>query len=474
MIFSRDALFRRLVDWRIAALVIGLVAITAWLGLMLGQGNPQWQTVPTLGVGLVIAALVVRQPHIGLALVLGSMPLSESLPDVPIASSLTALLGGLTLAGYIAQRVFGPRTERDVNWPGSSPVVVLAVVFLFWVGITDPDAAFANASRSWMFTLFQLLSLLWLAGQLLREPHQHNLVMWAFGLAAVVSAVVVLQQATTSEKALLDLRAGGLTGGANTVARYFVVALVFFSYLLGAYRRTAVRLVIAACMTLLAISTVYTVSRTGLVLLAVAGGLKLILGESGVQRIAKAVAIMLLAFTVIGVVDTNGELFRIIGDTPQAIGAGTGTVGLRYELWQAGLRMWIDYPIAGVGIGEFQTHLLDYTTGRFAWRGVAVGAHNSYIAVLAETGAVGLVLFLGMIASALWSLWRAARRKDDFSGLAATWLIVLVVMLVGGLSKHDQYEKLLWLAVGTSMCFSARRLPIVVIEQPTLEAIEQP
>jgi peptidoglycan/LPS O-acetylase OafA/YrhL len=68
-----------------------------------------------------------------------------------------------------------------------------------------------------------------------------------------------------------------------------------------------------------------------------------------------------------------------------------------------------------------------------------------------------------MIAVALWTLWKAMRRKNSLSGLATTWLIVLVVMVVGGLSKHDQYEKLLWLGMGTSLCF---RVPDDSVKHP--------
>jgi hypothetical protein len=65
---------------------------------------------------------------------------------------------------------------------------------------------------------------------------------------------------------------------------------------------------------------------------------------------------------------------------------------------------------------------------------------------------VGLVIFVGLFITALRSLWSASRTPDPvISNLAWTWLIALVVLLLGGITKTDLANKMLWLTIGIGM-----------------------
>jgi O-antigen ligase len=75
-----------------------------------------------------------------------------------------------------------------------------------------------------------------------------------------------------------------------------------------------------------------------------------------------------------------------------------------------------------------------------------------YIAVLSETGLVGLLLYISILGISLLNYWRASRQTNTVNAhLAYTWLVVLVVLLLGGITKHDHYDKLLWLVLGLSV-----------------------
>ena len=76
---------------------------------------------------------------------------------------------------------------------------------------------------------------------------------------------------------------------------------------------------------------------------------------------------------------------------------------------------------------------------------------------MAETGLIGLSLFAGLVLSAIAALWRSMNEMDvEMAALARTWLIVLILILLGGIVKHDQYDKLLWIVVGMSVALSSR------------------
>jgi len=197
-----------------------------------------------------------------------------------------------------------------------------------------------------------------------------------------------------------------------------------------------------------------TVSRTGLLLLV--GGLSLyIIRNFHSKRIAQSIFVLLLVLTVVWIFADN--IVIISKSILPAVLTGIDTVGLRYRLWQAGIRMWFDHPIAGVGIGQFGENLT-----RYGWDLLSIhylrrrlGAHNMYIAVLSETGIIGLVLFLLMFVSASRAILKTIRSKNNnVSELALNWLIVIILVLLAGLTKHDHYDKLNWIVIGIVVSIS--------------------
>jgi hypothetical protein len=72
----------------------------------------------------------------------------------------------------------------------------------------------------------------------------------------------------------------------------------------------------------------------------------------------------------------------------------------RFDLWRAALLMFVDYPVLGVGPDSFRWQYGAYA-GVSAWN-TGIHANNLYIEWLADTGLVGLLLFL-------WFSWRLAK-----------------------------------------------------------------
>ena len=73
----------------------------------------------------------------------------------------------------------------------------------------------------------------------------------------------------------------------------------------------------------------------------------------------------------------------------------------RLQLWLIGFKMWHEHPILGVGTGNYIYLHDDYRT-RYPYldRGFGpLNPHNSFVKVLAENGAIGLGLFLALVAN---------------------------------------------------------------------------
>jgi hypothetical protein len=121
--------------------------------------------------------------------------------------------------------------------------------------------------------------------------------------------------------------------------------------------------------------------------------------------------------------------------------------------WQAGLAMVRDYPITGVGFGEFKAHMLQYAPDFYDAQ--AYMAHNAYISVAAEMGIPGLFLFLGVLAATYVSL-EGVRRKSSAPLLVTQTAAALQAGLVGNSVTiffiSAEYHEHLWFAVFLSMC----------------------
>ena len=124
-----------------------------------------------------------------------------------------------------------------------------------------------------------------------------------------------------------------------------------------------------------------------------------------------------------------------------------------------------DHPALGVGAGNFSIVEPFYIVRSINMPRVDLISegelvHNSYLQVLAELGIVGLVAFLGVIASTLVVGVRAVRdleRNGDGEGerLARAVVIGTSAMLVAYFFATNHYEKQLWLLLGATVALSS-------------------
>ncbi len=129
----------------------------------------------------------------------------------------------------------------------------------------------------------------------------------------------------------------------------------------------------------------------------------------------------------------------------------------RVYLVKAGLQMFANHPLTGVGLGGFQ-HAMLTTYRSFLPAGYTDSvSHTSLVTVLAEQGIIGfglIVLFLVVLA---WEAL-AARRRDDpwsfWSILPAT--LIIPIFLYSQFEARFIQEPYLWVALG--MFYSARML----------------
>ena len=121
-----------------------------------------------------------------------------------------------------------------------------------------------------------------------------------------------------------------------------------------------------------------------------------------------------------------GEVTQI-GDTSQLSQINDeGSAEQRFEIWKTSFRIIEDHPITGVGIGAYPEANAAYSP-RLGRR----DTHSTYFNVMAETGGVGFLLFLGMVGAAVIRAERVRRRISAQHPLAARQIRLLELGLLG-------------------------------------------
>jgi putative inorganic carbon (hco3(-)) transporter len=118
--------------------------------------------------------------------------------------------------------------------------------------------------------------------------------------------------------------------------------------------------------------------------------------------------------------------------------------------WMAGVRMAVENPLTGVGVGNFKSVVLSYQPP--GANEVKTLAHNTYVEVGAEMGFPGLIVFLAIILFTLLTVNDVRRRTKRAGPLllhqAALGIETSVIgCLVGMIFLTAHWEKLLWLLV---------------------------
>lgn len=270
---------------------------------------------------------------------------------------------------------------------------------------------------------FLLLSLSICIGLVLLGKQKKKLV--TYGVLIILGAILLL---TYSRSAYLG----------------FGAALVVFAIVLGRkklFARTSLKIAsiviaigIAACA-LYPPFVAYSVYRTPSVILPTEQKEKLLLGFDP-RNIVNA---------YIKKIQSNRRLTDEERDALLARDVSSDSLGYRILFWRAGLEMFKDHPIIGVGIGQFRYEFKNYANVTHLRQ---PDTHNIFIEQLAETGIIGFSLFMVVLFLAYKNFIRAARSPSRWVGVvgsigfASLTALLVQSTLLGGLGAIPIY--VLW------------------------------
>ncbi|MHB1133602.1 MAG: O-antigen ligase family protein [Chloroflexota bacterium] len=437
-------------------LALGALALAAGLPLAL---LPLSWAAALLG-GVAVTLLVLIRPEAGLYLLAFSVPY-ESLRELALGGvtlgSTQALVGLTALAWALRLATVRERPAAPLNL--ARPLLpMVAAVLLSSLRAVESGAALKELLR-WL----ELLLVYVAAADLLRADRRKGLMLGLLLLAGVSQALLglvqfVLRWGPEGFRTGAFLRAYGTFGQPNPFAGYLGtllplgLALLLCGWLAGAPRRGLGFALTLGASALLGAALLASQSRGGLLglMLAVA-----VIGSLASRR-------AFLATLVLGVV---GAFVLLLGtfDLLPAVVAGrltqiTSYFGLfdvrtvvltpanwavveRMAVWQAAWGMFEAHPFLGVGAGNYVAAYPGFMMP--GWPDPMGHAHNLYLTILAENGAIGLAAFLALWLGLLGAVWRALRAAGS---LPVWWRRALPLGVLGVLaqvSMHNFFDNLM-------------------------------
>jgi O-antigen ligase len=386
----------------VAGIAIGLLSVAA---TMLGSTGLELVASVTA-----IAASVIS-PVVGLIALAFVAPIARPLV-IPVPGLYVVMMGAMIFGLILRLPIDRPRLRRP------AAEVLLLAGFVLYVGAAvvagrlDGGAGpTATAIASAFARLIEALLALGVGYVVLRGRSPFP-VLAGLLLSAILGSCIALSQVVGAEAMFGNLvppaeLAARITGAFDD-PNYFGSYLAAMSALAIGCRLEArgrlVRATLLGSIALLSVTLLFTQSRGALVAF-MAGLVVIAFTRSRRAVLLTAAAIVLVAavaYPVFSECRFGEEVPRSVMDT-----AG------RAEAWQEALHIFTTSPLFGIGFGQFQEEA-----------SVGISAHNWYVQLLAETGAVGFALWaLFCLAAALALRHRPRPARTIGYSVLAVWMV---------------------------------------------------
>lgn len=377
-----------------------------------------------------------------LLLLVATFPWDDALGYPTREVSVGKLLGAGLVVTYLASRPHRRWVPiPKVFWVLLAFLGVLAVSLLRSGRVED---GVVQSMRYAMFAAFAFLVV-----QLVTDRAHLVRLAEVFVVSSTAAGVVGSFRFLTS----MTGRASGPIGEANDFAYVLATATPLALYLAWRQRERRALWLLASAVLLVTIAL--TLSRGAIVGLGLAALWAALHNRAIVKGLVAAIAGVALLGAVMLAVDSKWVGDRLNAKTAVADENWVS----RQALWRAAIDMFQEEPILGVGTGLYPHRAAEFVHDE-PWHIVEPVAHNAYLEVLAEDGAIGLILFVVFIGGSWLTLVRArraARRADDADG---AWLALVVqassiVAVVSAAFLSVQTAPPIWLTAAMAVPLAA-------------------
>jgi O-antigen ligase len=341
----------------------------------------------------------------------------------------------LGTASMIAALVLLPLERRALRFP---PLLVWAVAFLGWTllgwGGTDYPVVVWNE----IIELAKICGIIFVAVNVLTTPARMRFFMLAFlGFFAFYPVrgslfAYFIYGGTVEGRAAWNY----IYSNPNDLAALCLLPLSLSLGMLATERTRWVRHCAMAGAIILPFVILLTQSRGAFIALAIFAlvilkGLKK--GRAKFLLLASGAAIVIAVAAPSSVWKRLGTITQVTNAQSAATVQDEGSARQRLEIWRVARTIFAENAIFGVGFGAYPEAHYVYAQ-RPEFDRMARGArdpHSTYFSLLAETGAVGFVLFFTMVGVTVADTERTRRRARLSHAAHATQLFYMEVGILG-------------------------------------------
>lgn len=363
------------------------------------------------------------------------------------------IVGEMFLTGFNAQRVVGAllvlsflathavRLGKNLNLLlPVPPELTLYAAWVLWAGVTGPLVAIDMDNFLLKYKVcLQILLLIGVVYGICRLGRGvPNGVYLAFIVAIIVQALMtvggsdhVSPQATEQER--LTTAVGGNANGFGLMTCLGTVCCLMFWHFPFRRRRSLARLAIVLFVLSANVLMLMTASRNAAITMAfiIASWLVFALPaarDSGRRLFMQGVA--LVACSVLAVVALYSLRHTYMAERFSKAGSVRDTIreDERFELYRDGLKIYSQHPICGVGINNVRNYY---------WK--SMYSHSDYIETLANTGAIGALLYYSFFACILYRAAKLLRMTEEESVRYRVRMVIvgtLSIMVAGVGAVH--------------------------------------
>jgi O-antigen ligase len=433
---------------------------------------------PVLGLYATTVLLLLQGASGVLSLVNDTAPMAITLASLGGAAAISAWMANLlvrkagimlnwpmlVMAGFIAWALFS--TILGVNIESGLPhwarLAVRFAYFVFAINVLNTRTNIQYFVVTILFCSFLM------AGSGVVQyfmPSLQVTAAQAIGGVGTGGGAFVDTESLQGEAAI---RVSGRAGHSNWLAMILLIVLPlnYFWMSLAKTKRTKLLIWVAVITEVAAL--VLTFTRTGLVIGVVIAFLFLM---RGLVRVTPMRVFAVLGLMAMGWLALPGPYKERVLNF--SMYTSSKSVSSRLELQKAAARYTVENPVRGLGIGGFGEEFVHEgnetsTTMRYmvfhnGWQAIFIGTHNMYLQISADTGLVGLALYLcffAMLLNRMFALRRHYKAEGDALGgtLTDTTLIAQIAFLVCAIFLHALHQEIWWMLVALGVALTQYKI----------------
>ncbi|MDX6643512.1 MAG: hypothetical protein QOD76_1474 [Solirubrobacteraceae bacterium] len=421
---TRDRTF-----WMLGVLVAGALAAS--------QALIAYRTDPVIAagvpVGLGVLAAIAYRPIMGVCLGLLTIPVSDF--SVTVANTHFSIAEGIFIVTAVAAVARLIATGEGIRRP--HPAHIAFLFFIGWaaLGMVFAEDTFTVEKILVFWLVFAVISMLVASA----PPRHVEYVLLCIALSGGIVGVIAIAsggpQELQSGGQIAQGRAQGSFAHPNVFAFYLILSLAPSIALAGRGPQWR-RLLMLACAGAILAGLLLTLARGGIIGGAVS--LLVLLAWAPFRRVAFTLLIVLAIFAAFNFNSLqNAQEVKIVSQRLSTLSNQQGVrENPRVRIWSKTFPMIANHPWVGVGEGNYPIWSPRY--GLLDIGGLHYDhAHDLLLTIAAETGLIGLALFLAF----MWGVVRAAasalraRRRETFA-LAVAMTAALLGLLVTSFGEY--------------------------------------